>query len=286
MELGLDFDDEDFESKRQTGLESQKSYSVKICTDFWYNFEKPEPDNAGVIYKFRGDNLYHQKSYIEAIDCYKDGLDSLPLNNKALRQDILECMARCYLHIDKHAEALEIAHKLMSDAKSFDQVMQTRLLLSQIQERNNDFLGQEENLKHLLMMHPFTYSLWIKLGHCYQIMMEDNNTETLKLRRLSCLVRVRLLLRNILRNSDSFFKVKLLKLLQETEEQLIQLEVPDHISLAVKFLREDMEESLDEDDNNERDEHKESYVNIEVTESEVDSFEQRWFSWIANIQLT
>jgi hypothetical protein len=32
------------------------------------------PENAGVIYKFRGDNLYHQKSYTEALDLYKEGL--------------------------------------------------------------------------------------------------------------------------------------------------------------------------------------------------------------------
>jgi hypothetical protein len=36
--------------------------------------KKTKRHNAGVIYKFRGDNLYHQKSYTEALDLYKEGL--------------------------------------------------------------------------------------------------------------------------------------------------------------------------------------------------------------------
>jgi hypothetical protein len=53
--------------------------------------------------------------------------------------------------------------------------------------------GLEESLKLLLTMHPFTYSLWVKLGHCYQIQMKNskNNINSVKLKRLSCLVRVR-----------------------------------------------------------------------------------------------
>jgi hypothetical protein len=43
--------------------------------------------------------------------------------------------------------------------------------------------GLEESLKLLLTMHPFTYSLWVKLGYCYQIQMKNskNNIKILLL---------------------------------------------------------------------------------------------------------
>lgn len=285
MDLGLGFDDEDFESKKQSGQDNKKSYNAKFCSEYWYYSEIPEPENAGVIYKFRGDNLYHQKSYTEALDLYKEGLESLPSNNKTLRQDILECMARCYLHTEKYAEALDIAQRLIVDAKSFDQIMQTRLLLSQIQDKMNDIEGLEESLKLLLTMHPFTYSLWVKLGQCYQIQMENskNNINSVKLKRLSCLVRVRLLLRNIIRNSGSFYKEKLLRLLKKTEDLQSELEVPDHIvHMAAKHLKEDLGQN--EDENVESNRQNDSPV--EAGQGDVKNFDQRWFSWIQHDDLT
>ncbi|XP_063443847.1 uncharacterized protein C8orf76 homolog [Mytilus trossulus] len=293
MDLGLEFDDEDFKSKKENENDKKKSYNAKVCNEFWYKTETPEPDNAGHVYKFRGDNLYHQKQYTEAIDSYKEGLDSLPLNSKTLRQDISECLARCYLHTEKYAEALDIAQQLVSDAKSPDQIMQTNLLLSQIQVEMKDTEGLEESLKLLLTMHPFTYSLWIKLGHCYQTRIEQNNhssLEYLRMKRLSCVIRTRLLLINILRNSSSFFKAKLMKILNETERQQAEFDVPEHIiSTASKYLKEDLcqnqeEEEEEEDD---RDESQTGDIDQPVMIQKGDvSFDQRWFSWIQKEGLT
>lgn len=283
MDLGLEFDDEDFESKKENENDKKKSYNAKVCNEFWYKTETPEPENAGIVYKFRGDNMYHQKHYTEAIDSYKEGLDSLPANNKTLRQDIMECLARCYLHTEKYAEALDIAQQLVSDAKSPDQIMQTNLLLSQIQVKMQDTEGLEESLKHLLTMHPFTYSLWIKLGHCYQTKIAQNNhssLEYLRMKRLSCIIRARLLLINILRNSSSFFKTKLINILKETEKQQAEFDVPDHIiSTASKYLKEDLCQNQDEEDESDESQTGDKDKPVLIGKDDV-SFDQRWFSWI------
>jgi hypothetical protein len=34
MDLGLGFDDEDFESKKQSGQENKKSYNAKFCSEY------------------------------------------------------------------------------------------------------------------------------------------------------------------------------------------------------------------------------------------------------------
>jgi hypothetical protein len=34
MDLGLAFDDEDFESKKQSGQENKKSYNAKFCSEY------------------------------------------------------------------------------------------------------------------------------------------------------------------------------------------------------------------------------------------------------------
>ncbi|VDH95208.1 Hypothetical predicted protein [Mytilus galloprovincialis] len=116
----------------------------------------------------------------------------------------------------------------------------------------SDTEGLEESLKLLLTMHPFTYSLWIKLGHCYQTRIEQNNhssLEYLRMKRLSCVIRTRLLLINILRNSSSFFKANLMKILNETERQQAEFDVPEHIiSTASKYLKEDLCQNQEEED--------------------------------------
>lgn len=289
MDLGLDFDDDDFESKKSSDQGNKKSYNAKFCHEHWYNTVEPEPENAAVIIKFRGDNSYHKKNYHDALQQYKDALGTLPANNKVLRQDLMECLARCYLHMEKYAEAMDISQQLVRDAKSSQQQMQTWLLLSQVQEEAGDFYGLEETLKLLLMMHPFTYTFWIKMGTCYSNQTGDrtpSNKEELRMRELTCLIRARLLLKNILRNAGSVFKSKLTEILQKVEDSLLKLNADDSlIDRAIKHLREDI--YMTEEDNGESNVTESGQSSVKVDQEKEESskdttsnFDLKWFSWI------
>ncbi|KAK3091149.1 hypothetical protein FSP39_017516 [Pinctada imbricata] len=194
----------------------------------WYNkAEVTDPETAATVFKFKGDNLFFWKNYSEASECYRHGLDNLPESNRCMRQDLRESLTRCYMYMNKTAEALQLAHTLVEKASNTDTSLQALTLLQQIQHHFQDYNGEEDTLKQLLVLHPFNVQLWMKLAQCYHLLYSQlcplpcGSREHVKI--LTCLVRARLLIRSVRFSVGSFIKEKYQKLLEKVSYMYIHI---------------------------------------------------------------
>nr|XP_022319806.1 uncharacterized protein C8orf76 homolog [Crassostrea virginica]XP_022319807.1 uncharacterized protein C8orf76 homolog [Crassostrea virginica]XP_022319808.1 uncharacterized protein C8orf76 homolog [Crassostrea virginica] len=281
MELGLDFDDKDFIEEKKTSVNESrlKSYNAKVCDPLWFeNTEIQDSETAANIYKFKGDHRYYHKQYEEAVLCYKQGLDNLPMTNRCMRHDLNESMARCYLALGKTLEALDLTQNLINTSTNPDQTTQACVLLQQIQQKQCDVEGEETTLKQLISIHPFNAEFWLMLKECYVQKFSARGLETLEAssqeytKLLTCLVRARLLIRSVRSSVASFVKERHLKLIKEIEADLEKLKPSEAcLDLAKKHLGEDIFKLDNLEDEKER-------IDQLVTVESV-NFEDRWFKW-------
>ncbi len=88
--------------------------TVIILTMQW--FTEPGLDCSEedfMLFKYRGDFLYFQRQYSEAVDCYKAALRSVPSGKSVVVREFTESIARCRLHLKQPREGLEKALKLV-----------------------------------------------------------------------------------------------------------------------------------------------------------------------------
>ncbi|XP_061175499.1 uncharacterized protein C8orf76-like [Saccostrea echinata] len=281
MELGLDFEDTDFIEEKRTNVKESKlrSYNAKVCGPMWFeDAEVSDSETAANIYKFRGDQRYYNKQYEEAVSCYKKALENLPLSNRCMRHDLNESLARCYVALDKTAEALDLTQSLINSCTNIDQRTQTHVLLQQIQHRLCHLEDEETTLKQLINLHPFNVEFWLMLKHSYwtrfwcddSVKCEPHSQEYTKL--LTCLVRARLLIRSVRTSVVSFVKERHQHLMKQVEADLEKLQPSEScLSAAKKHLGEDIFKL----DNAEEDvKEPEQNPNVDYLD-----FEDRWFKW-------
>ncbi|XP_048757995.1 uncharacterized protein C8orf76 homolog [Ostrea edulis] len=282
MELGLDFEDTDFiEEKKTAANESKlKSYNAKVCGPMWFEeTEFLDLETAANVYKFRGDQRYYHNQYEEAVSCYKDALENLPLTNRCMRHDLNESLARCYVALEKTAEALELTQNLINSSTNTDQTLQAYVLLHHIQHKQQDLEGEEASLKQLITLHPFNVEFWLMLKTCYWqkfcaddwMKWDQQSQEYTKL--LTCLIRARLLIRSVRTSVISFVKERHQRLMKQVDADIEKLQPTEPcIALAKKHLGEDIFK-LD----NAEDTIKEPPEQDQNTEFL--NFDERWFKW-------
>eukprot|EP00105_Crassostrea_gigas_P023691 XP_011443622.1 PREDICTED: uncharacterized protein C8orf76 homolog [Crassostrea gigas] len=278
MELGLDFEDTDLIEEKKTSDKKSglKSYNAKVCGPLWFEHcEILDAETTANICKFRGDHKYYKKQYEEALLCYKQALESLPMTNRCMRHDLNESIARCYVALDKTAEAVDLAQNLLNTSTNADQTTQACILLQQIQHKQSDVGGEETTLKQLIMLHPFNAEFWLMLKRCFcqkfclreLTKLEQQSIEYIKL--LTCLVRARLLIRSVRTSVASFVKERHQGLIKEIEADIEKLNPSEScLACAKKHLGEDIFKLDNADDDKERD------LNMESV-----NFEDRWFKW-------
>lgn len=283
MELGLDFDDCDFKEEEKQQNEQTMVYSAKMCQQNWYeDADTTDVDTAANVFKFRGDNLYHEGRFEEATKHYIDAIDSLPTQSRSLRHDFEESLARCYMYMEKYVEALDIANKLCSSATNVDQQMQGLILLNNIQSKMSNIKGEEESIKRLIELHPFHVRFWLKLASIYR----DHKTEhrcnvdvSDYVKLLTCLIRARLLLKCTKKAVGSFVKNKYQQLQQNVEQDIKELNPSEEmIQKATMFLGEDIFK-LDQMKDGESEE------TSEITR-DLSDFDSYWFTWVQNPDMT
>lgn len=66
-----------------------------------------------MLLKYRADLLYYQKDYKSAAQLFEDTLGKLPQISSLVKREIIDSIARCYLHLKEYAKAKENAEQLV-----------------------------------------------------------------------------------------------------------------------------------------------------------------------------
>ncbi|KAL5016612.1 hypothetical protein ScPMuIL_006201 [Solemya velum] len=175
MDLGLNLEDEDFNvEQREGGGDALKSYNAKFCPPLWFkNVSEAEQQEELQSLKYEADYLYCWGDFPGAATSYRRSLDLLPANNVAMRHDMTESLARCYLYQKKFPEALDLARSLDSSASNEDHQVQALNLLCQVHHAMSEYPDEIRCLQKLIEFHPHNYQFWIKLAQCYQQTYEN-----------------------------------------------------------------------------------------------------------------
>ncbi|KAL3869485.1 hypothetical protein ACJMK2_042162 [Sinanodonta woodiana] len=288
MELGLGFDDEDFENEEKQAV-TPVSYNAKFSSPLWFlSAAAEDTDSIAQLRKFKGDNFFYQGNYIEAGEAYRACLDALPENNKIMQREVNESLARCFLHLGEAEKALKVAEELQKNCMTVDQNLQVLCFFQQIyrtMDRVNDEIAV---LHHLILLHRFNVQFWVKLARAYEKLIsmrplaDSDGVQILHgdLKILTCFIRVRLLLRSCYHSVGSFIKHSNNQLLEQVEEK-IQRYCSDErlLALATEYLKRDLWEQEGSTSQNEKGDL--SDMTLRTKTSEVThSFENQWFTWI------
>ncbi|CAI5779044.1 XP_028592043.1uncharacterized protein C8orf76 homolog isoform X2 [Podarcis lilfordi] len=179
MALPFDFEESVFEGRCREGkgrgsASPSLGYSPRCCEPEWFCEETDWDDDAECvnIKKFRGDLAYKQREFKKALCEYSGCLVLLPPSNAAMRRDVQESQARCFAHLGRHKEALEIAETLRLGATNTDHittVLGLQLAIYQTLERVEEIIGC---LQPLILLHPFHPGNWKLLAEAYAKLLE------------------------------------------------------------------------------------------------------------------
>ncbi|XP_060081007.1 uncharacterized protein C8orf76 homolog [Ylistrum balloti] len=276
MELGLAFDDEDLEENSNKAKPSRPvSYNAKFCPPNWFeNADTTDKDTAVQILKYRGDHSYLKKEYTSAIDHYEEALSKLPENNKAMKRELMESQARSYVALQQYNQALHLAYQLRDISSSPDQISQTLVLLTFIQEASQDWPEFEVFMKELICCHPHSANLWRRLALCYWQLYRHNNQGSFEYCKLvTCLIRSRLLFLSVRRSVGEFVAKRHEEYCKEMEQLILELNASEElIHKAKKFLCHDMSKVEQQDGGD----------NAVQKQMDVKDFDKRWYSWTDN----
>nr|XP_034981353.1 uncharacterized protein C8orf76 homolog isoform X2 [Zootoca vivipara] len=179
MALPFDFEESVFEGRCREGkgrgsASPSVGYSPRCCEPEWFCEETDWDDDAECvnIKKFRGDLAYKQREFKKALCEYSGCLALLPPSNAAMRRDVQESQARCFAHLGRHKEALEIAETLRLGATNTDHittVLGLQLAIYQTLERVEEIIGC---LQRLILLHPFHPGNWKLLAEAYAKLLQ------------------------------------------------------------------------------------------------------------------
>ncbi|KAK3601535.1 hypothetical protein CHS0354_027677 [Potamilus streckersoni] len=295
MELGLDFDDEDFENKEKQAS-VPVSYNAKFSSPLWFlSATAEDTDSVAQIRKFKGDNFFYLGNYREAAEAYRACLDVLPENNKIMQREVSESLARCFLHLGEAEKALKLAEELQKNCMTVDQNLQVLCFFQQIY-RTMDRIDDEIAVLHqLILLHHFNVQFWVRLASAYEKLIsikpsaDSDDVQILHgeglhidLKIVTCFIRVRLLLRSCYHSVGSFIRLNNNQLLEQMEEKIQKYCLDERLlAMATECLKRDLLEQEGSTSHNESKKGDLSDLTLRIKTSEVTRrFENQWFVWI------
>ncbi|XP_041358947.1 uncharacterized protein C8orf76-like [Gigantopelta aegis] len=292
MELGLEFDDDDLicDVISSKAREPLGSYHVKVCTPLWFdqcqNGQRHIKSTPGEIleellaFKFSGDYHYHQKEYQLAANKYKEAFDLLQPNVSAVRLDISQSLAKCYLYTGQTEEAIQIVNSLIRTAQNVDQQRQCLILQHKLCVFSIDWLGAVCALQKLITMECLYAQYWLQLAEAYRNCPVDGNIEDINIKLATCYIRARLLLRSVYHQCGPFVQERNNRLVAEITQNISNLPITEsELKRATEFLSRDIRSDLE----NDLDDDQQDTENIKVMSTEGESFGTRWFQWSSSV---
>uniref|UniRef100_A0A4W5K914 Zgc:101716 n=1 Tax=Hucho hucho TaxID=62062 RepID=A0A4W5K914_9TELE len=303
MEIfGSTFDDSVFEESREKPpVVALSSYNAKLCEAEWFceSIDTEDILEKQKIFKFRADMAYRRKNFQEALNAYTTCLSYIPEGNLTIRWDIMEGTARCFCHLGKRVEALEITETLKKQASNTCHLTSLLHLTANVHERFGDLRSQVTCLQQLCSLHPYHQWHWMKLAESYLHLLQSLSTpsgsspfqqgdgvepqpdfqteEQLKaerdgvwLKACMCFVRARLLLRALKGQQSSFVLQNSERALQKADEALRCLEPKD---TTLQLISEVMSEDLVPERMREDNQDGESLAGLSLKD-----FEDRWWN--------
>ncbi|KAG7317867.1 hypothetical protein KOW79_018902 [Hemibagrus wyckioides] len=295
MEIfGSTFDDSVFEESRNRDLSTDLPvYTPKTCEPEWFcHHEKFEDElDEQKTMKFRADLKYRQKQYQEAIKDYTACLPLVPNNNLSMKRDVLEGIARCYSHLGKSRQALEICEKLRNEATNTCHLTCVLQLEQSIHESCGDMKSSISCLKQLCSIHPFNPWHWMNLAVSYQSLLEASTSleefketsqtpqafiqqqeeETdVQLKACMCFIRTRLLIEILKIQQFSFVLERSKKTLQAVEASLQTMQLKQE---TLRLISEVMAEDLNPEKMREEKQDGEGLLGLTIKD-----FEKRWWN--------
>lgn len=174
MNFGAELDDDLFETPNYKKDESSNIYIPKVCNSEWFNSDSYNNcEDASNLLKFQAYHLYYHRKYMESAQKYIKCLEMLDdSNNLATKRDCLEGIARSFLHLEMHEEALQYALQLHSLSQNIDQNIVDWNLLGDICHQTKRYKDELQYLQNCLKYHPWNYDFWLRLAFCYARIFE------------------------------------------------------------------------------------------------------------------
>ncbi|MCJ8745559.1 hypothetical protein PDJAM_G00131570 [Pangasius djambal] len=287
--LGSTFDDSVFEESRNRDLSTDlPAYTPKTCDPEWFcHYEKFEDElDEQKTLKFRADLKYRKKQYQEAIKDYTACLPLVPNNNLSVKRDVLEGIARCYSHLGKSRQALEICEKLRSEATNTCHLTCILQLEQSIHEGCGDVTSSISSLKQLCSVHPFNPWHWLNLATSYQSLLETSTSldtsqtphafiqqqekKEVRLKASMCFIRTRLLIEILKIQQFAFVLERSKKTLQAIEASLHKMQLKEE---TLQLISEVMAEDLIPEKMREENQDGEGLSGLTIKD-----FEERWWN--------
>ncbi|KAI5612029.1 hypothetical protein C0J50_0697 [Silurus asotus] len=266
MEIfGSTFDESVFGESRNRELSTDlPSYTPKSCEPEWFclceKFEDELEEQKAL--KFRADLKYSKKQYQATLEDYTACLLLVPNNNLSLKRDMLEGIARCYSHLGKIRQSLEICEELRKEVTNTCHLTCVLQLEQSIHEGCGDVTSSICTLKQLCSVHPFNPWYWLNLATSYQNLLEastslEESKETsdtpqafiqqkpeekeARLKACMCFIRTRLLIEILKIQQFSFVLEKSKKTLQAIEASLQKMQLKEEtLQVITEVMAEDL----------------------------------------------
>ncbi|KAI5092315.1 hypothetical protein C0J45_17946 [Silurus meridionalis] len=266
MEIfGSTFDESVFGESRNRELSTDlPSYTPKSCEPEWFclceKFEDELEEQKAL--KFRADLKYSKKQYQATIEDYTACLLLVPNNNLSLKRDMLEGIARCYSHLGKIRQSLEICEKLRNEVTNTCHLTCVLQLEQSIHEGCGDVTSSICTLKQLCSVHPFNPWYWLNLATSYQNLLEASTSleeskdtsytpqafiqqkleeKEARLKACMCFIRTRLLIEILKIQQFSFVLEKSKKTLQAIEASLQKMQLKEEtLQVITEVMAEDL----------------------------------------------
>ncbi|KAK7101189.1 uncharacterized protein C8orf76 homolog [Littorina saxatilis] len=285
MDLGLGFDDSDFERKEKITAGTKTSYNAKVCNPLWFETEgEVDPDKYTLQLKYSADYHFHQGNYETAAMKYEQLLELIPMSNMPMRQDVQESLCRSYTKLGRHKDSTDIAFTMVEQMRREDDARQRQslLLLSQACKAAQDWTGCICALEELASRQSQYAPFWLELGRAYLHCFKDRGDSLQHLPQIvTCFVRARILLASVLHTVGKVAREKSETIICKIDAELQELDASQKvIDQAKEATRSDIEYTAPADD----EEDSASANKTQVFNS--DAFRKRWFSWTDKLDKT
>ncbi|CAH1798149.1 unnamed protein product [Owenia fusiformis] len=268
------FDNSLFEETEKTIKVIPKSYNAKVCSSEWFNdnIEENLDDLEKMkIIKYKADFAYMKKDFSTAVEAYESCLEMITdvlYNSSGMKKEILDAKARCYIALNEHDKALEIATNLYEESgDTMEQKTATLTLMFDIFQSCNDTNKECVTIQRLLVLNSYNPTLWYKLAGIYKHKLDnaglsqnqtnmrsasnhiktENFSATVQaydkqlqgdiVHRISlCLTRAEIICNMLNRTATSFFKSKMEDLLKNIKEMKIAVKIDDSMPINIRKL--------------------------------------------------
>ncbi|XP_076441238.1 uncharacterized protein C8orf76 homolog [Babylonia areolata] len=285
MDLGLGFDDDDFERKQKTTAGTKTSYNAKICSPLWFEGEEEEASDPNTYIhqqKFSADYHFYKGGYEIAATKYKMLLERIPESNMPLRQDVQESLCRSYTQLGRHQESLDIAYRMVERMRTEDEARQRQslILLSQACREAKDWTGCIGALEELVSGQSHFAHFWLELGRAYQWRFHsgggDRDCRNVA-EILTCFARARVLLESVQNTAVKGTRERNEATISKINKEIQDLGATQElVNQAVDVMRADLEHNSAGGEEDEKD----NGASAAAAALSPDAFRKRWFSWI------